>query len=138
MVISKKSEKTNKFVLKLSTSTFRFPICIEHSQGCYTNILISYKIWTQVIKKQTNFSSKVVPVGQDYLFARGTAMVAMEKQNSIYQKPLKLNLCYNNVAIFTPSCKWHDMVSSYITNKPAINSEYNKEWIDKNPILFFN
>lgn len=30
------------------------------------------------------------------------------------------------------------MAPSYITNKPVISSEYKKQWIAKNSVLFFN
>lgn len=77
------------------------------------------------------------------MFARHTAAVAMEiSKTSCKTTSTKSHWSWiyatTIVAIFTHSCKWHDMAPSCITNKPVISSEYKKQWIAKNSVLFFN
>ena len=75
----KNLKEKKKFELKLGTSRVRFLSCYgQRRHDCYGNILISYKNWTQTVKKRTNFSSKVVSVGLDFSAAMGTAMVAVQ------------------------------------------------------------
>ena len=79
---------------------------------------------------EKNFSSKVVPAGLDFIVAKSTTIVAMHISNASCKIKSIKNYCRwihttTTVAIFISSCQWHDLASSYLTNKPVINSEYN-------------
>ena len=131
------------FFLKLGTSWVMFVGYEGHKHSPIANIVISYSTWTHVIKKWANFSSKVVPIGLDFLVVKGMTMVAMQWFKISYIIILIKNnwnwICaITPVANFLSSCQWHDPASSYLINKLVVMSELKVQWIDKNPIAFFN
>ena len=81
------------------------------------------------LKKQTNFSSKVVPAGFDFTVTKDTSMVAMHISppscKITYTKNYHSCCTTTMVATFIPSCQVYDLASSYLINKPVINSECN-------------
>ena len=82
-------------------------------------------------KKGTNFSTKLIPVGLDFLVAKGTAMVPVEilklscKIASVKKYWSQVHAT-TIVANFIPSCscQYCYLGSSYLI-KPVINYEYN-------------
>ena len=94
------------------------------------NTLTCFKITTNEKSEKTNFSWKVVPVELDFTVAKDTTMVAMNITKAsckITSIKIYRSWIHNTTmtAILIPSCKWHDVGSSYLRNKPVINSEYN-------------
>ena len=76
--VNKISKNANKSELNLGTNKARFLGFKGYRHSCYANIVISYRTWTQIIKNQTNFTKRVVPVGSDFSFPKGKIKVAMQ------------------------------------------------------------
>ena len=70
---------------------------------------MSWKNWIQVIKKQTNFSSKVVLVGLNFSVTKSIAIQIFKISWEITSIQIYQNL----------------MASPYIINKLVLKSEYN-------------
>lgn len=76
-------------------------------------------------EEANSFEVKVVPVGLDFSVTNDMTIVAMSIYKYLKLSQLSSYHATTKIAIFFPSCQWHNLVLSCLINQCIINCGYN-------------